>query len=75
MSMPIDFFAPDNVWISIHVVFLIAVGISYLSDTLKRYMYDDFYKFFKENREVLLGCYYSYCAIDYMRRWRENQQK
>lgn len=75
MSLLIDFSQPDSVWLAIHIVFLIAISLSYLSDVLKRYLYDDFYKFFKENRDILLGCYYAYIAIDYYRRWRQSQQK
>jgi len=76
MSSPIhlNFSDPNQVSIGIHIIFLVFISISYLSDVLKRYMYDDFYYFFKNNREVLLGLYYAFVASDYIRKWREIKQ-
>lgn len=63
----------ENTFVLIHIIFLVALAISYLSDTFKRYLYEDFYKFFNSNREVILGSYYAYVAFDYYRKWKSNR--
>jgi hypothetical protein len=56
------------------IALLIAVSVSFLIEPLKPYMNADIYKFFKENREVLLGLYYASLAYDAYKKYLENKE-
>jgi hypothetical protein len=60
----------EEFYITIHIALLVTIAISYLADTLKRYLYDDLYIFFKENRNQMLGIYYIYLTWDTYRKWK-----
>lgn len=62
----------EEFYITIHIILLLTIATSYLADTLKRYLYDDLYTFFKENRNQLLGVYYIYLTWDTYRKWKKN---
>lgn len=63
----------ESFYITIHIILLITITVSYLADTLKRYLYDDLYTFFKENRNQILGVYYIYLTYDTYRKWKNNR--
>lgn len=63
----------EEFYITIHIVLLITISISYLADTLKRYLYDDLYIFFRDNRNQILGIYYIYLTWDTYRKWKANR--
>lgn len=65
------YFRGPEVYITIHIILLITISISYLADTLKRYLYDDLYVFIKENRNQILGVYYIFLTWDTYRKWRD----
>jgi hypothetical protein len=60
----------EEFYITIHIILLVTIAVSYLADTLKRYLYDDLYIFFKDNRNQILGVYYIYMTWDTFRKWK-----
>jgi hypothetical protein len=63
----------ERFYVTIHLILLITIAVSYLVDTLKRYLYDDIYVFFKENRNQIIGIYYIYLTWDTYRKWQANR--